>query len=186
MNTEMEQACCKYRKDLTAVAKAMAKIRQGKIRLAETTSKAEAKTLKKQYKKLSEEDRQLLSSPWKALAKTVGQGFKLTEENGKEILIIEDNNDFNDVIKKLGEDNIEEAIIEEVGSQKIQEEPTVEKLAPNCEKEVHSSKEKTNTQDEESGDEFEIAPPPIRAQVSDHISESRCLRSSGSVPTVDT
>ena len=63
MNTEMEQACCKYRKALAAMAKAMAKIKQGKIRLAEPTSQDEAKTLKSQYNKLSEEDRRLLSSP---------------------------------------------------------------------------------------------------------------------------
>ena len=98
----MEQACCKYRKALAAMAKAMAKIKQGKIRLAEPKSKAEAKTLKNQYHKLSEEDRQLLSSPWKALAKTVGQGFKLIKENGKEALKIEDNNEFNCIIKNLG------------------------------------------------------------------------------------
>ena len=46
MNTEMEQACCKYCKALAAMAKAMAKIKQGKIRLAETTLKAEAKISK--------------------------------------------------------------------------------------------------------------------------------------------
>ena len=68
---------------------------------------------------MSEEDRQLLSSPWKALAKTIGQGFKLIKENGKEVLMIEKNNDFNVIIKKLGEDSIEEAVKEEVGSQKI-------------------------------------------------------------------
>ena len=59
----MEQACCKYCKALSAMAKSIAKIKQDKIRLAEPTSKAEAKTLKIQHNKLSEEDRRLLSSP---------------------------------------------------------------------------------------------------------------------------
>ena len=117
MNTGIKQACHKYCKALAAMAKAMAKIKQGKIRLVEPISKAEVKTLKSQYNKLSEGDRQLLYSPWKALAKTVGKGFKLIKENGKEVLMIEDNNNFS-IIEKLGEDSIEESIIDEVGFQK--------------------------------------------------------------------
>ena len=59
-------------------------------------------------------------------------------------------------------------------------------MAPNCEKEVHSSQEKTNTLDDQCGDEVKIAPPLKRVRFADHISEPRYLRSSGSASTVDT